>query len=302
VEPHEAVAVRDDKGSFTFYNGNETTGKGTAFFLPPHSKLLTMEWSSGSGKDKKMVTKIDLRAQYMTFKYEVRTSDNVRLHLEGTVFWLVTDVPKMVHATPDPMGDVWHHTRSTLIQAVSQATLEQFMEGFNSIVAQAFTAEAKDSFYKNRGVKVQSMEVTRFECVDQKTAEVLQQIIQETTNRINRLQAQESENDVAAAKLRSEIKLEKQRTELIQTRSENMRLESEVQGQSTGLTVAMDAATFLGPTLSKVVPNLEDRIGLYKLQKQLESRNKDTASLASGKATLFMTPEDMKLKLQMGEK
>lgn len=303
VEPHEAVAVRDDKGSFTFYNGNETTGKGTAFFLPPHSKLVTMEWSSGSmGKDKRMVTKIDLRAQYMTFKYEVRTSDNVRLHLEGTVFWLVTDVPKMVHATPDPMGDVWHHTRSTLIQAVSQATLEQFMEGFNNIVAQAFTAEAKDSFYKDRGVKVQSMEVTRFECVDQKTAEVLQQIIQETTNRINRLQAQESENDVAAAKLRSEIKLEKQRTELIQTRSENMRLESEVQGQSTGLTVAMDAATFLGPTLSKVVPKLEDRIGLYKLQKQLESRNKDTASLASGKATLFMTPEDMKLKLQMGEK
>merc|ERR1712188_177832 len=277
--------------------GNETTGKGTAFFLPPHSKLVTMKWSFTG-----LVTKIDLRAQYMTFRYEVRTSDNVRLHLEGTVFWLVTNVPKMVHATPNPMGDVWHHTRSTLIQAVSQATLEKFMEGFNSIVAEAFKAEAKDSFYKDRGVKVQSMEVTRFECVDQKTAEVLQQIIQETTNRINRLQAQESENDVAAAKLRSEIKLEKQRTELIKTRATNSRLESEVQGQSTGLTVAMDAATFLGPTLSKVVPNLEDRIGLYKLQKQLESRNKDTASLASGKATLFMTPEDMNLKLQMGEK
>merc|ERR1712025_404652 len=217
------------------------------------------------------------------------------LHLEGTVFWLVTDVPKMVHATPDPMGDVWHHTRSTLIQAVSQATLEQFMEGFNSIVAQAFNAEAKDSFYKDRGVKVQSMEVTRFECVDEKTAEVLQQIIQETTNRINRLQAQESENDVAAAKLRSEIKLEKQRTELIQTRSENMRLEAEVHGEADGLKVAMDAATFLGPTLGKVVPDLKDRLDLYKLHQQLQSTNMDTANLASGSATLFMTPEDLKL-------
>merc|ERR1711977_305445 len=265
--------------------------------------VVTMDWSSGStAKETRAVTKIDLRSQYMTFNYEVRTSDNVRLRLEGTVFWRVVDVPKMVHATPDPMGDVWHHTRSTLIQAVSQATLEKFMEGFNNIVMEAFQAEAADSFYKDRGVEVQSMEVTRFACEDQKTAEVLQQIIQETTNRINRLQAQESENDVAAAKLSAEIKLEKQRTELIQTRSENMRLESQVQGQSTGLTVAMDAATFLGPTLSKVVPNLEDRIGLYKLQKQLESRNKDTASLASGKATLFMTPEDMKLKLQMGDK
>jgi len=303
VEPHEAVAVRDDHGSFSFHIGNESKGEGTAFFLPPHSKVVTMEWSSGStAKDTRMVTKIDLRSQYMTFNYEVRTSDNVRLRLEGTVFWRVTDVPRMVHATPDPSGDVWHHTRSTLIQAVSQTTLEKFMQGFNSIVAQAFQAEAADSFYKDRGVEVQSMEVTRFECEDKKTAEVLQQIIQETTNRINRLQEQESENDVAAAKLRSQIELEKQRTELIQTRSENLRLESEVQGQSSGLTVATDAATFLGPTLSKVVPNLQDRIDLYKLQKQLESNNKDTASLASGQATLFMTPEDMNLKLHLQQK
>merc|ERR1712072_1008439 len=210
-------------------------------------------------------------------------------------------VPKMVHATPDPMGDVWHHTRSTLIQAVSQATLEKFMEGFNSIVMRAFQAEAADSFYKDRGVEVQSMEVTRFSCEDKKTAEVLQQIIQETTNRINRLQEQESENDVAAAKLNADIKLEKQRTELIQSRSENARLEAEVQGQSAGLTEAMDAATFLGPTLSKVVPNLSDRLELYKLHQELESRNKDTKSLSSGKAHLFLTPTDMKLKLQMGQ-
>merc|ERR1712193_207518 len=108
-----------------------------------------MEWSSGStAKEKKKVTKIDQRSQYMTFNYEVRTSDNVRLRLEGTVFWRVTNVPKMVHATPDPMGDVWHHTRSTLIQAVSQATLEQFMEGFNSIVAQAFTLRQKTASTK----------------------------------------------------------------------------------------------------------------------------------------------------------
>jgi len=74
-----------------------------------------------------------------------------------------------------------------------------------------------------------------------------------------------------------------------------------MQGQSTGLTVAMDAATFLGSTLSKVVPNLQDRMDLYKLHRQLESKNKDTASLAGGKATLFMTPADMNLKLQMGQ-
>merc|ERR1719162_1349048 len=205
----------------------------------------------------------------------------------------------MVRATSDPVGDIWHRARSTLIQAVSQSSLSVFMKDFNTIVKSAFESETANTFYVDRGVEVQSMEVTRFECVDKKTAEVLQEIIQETTNRINRLQAQESENDVSAAKLTSDITLEKQRTELIKTRSENVRLESEVRGQSTGLTVAMDAATFLGPTLSAVVPNLQDRIDLYKLQKQLESKNKDTASLAGGKATLFMTPEDMNLKLQL---
>merc|ERR1719235_2976319 len=298
VGPHEAIAVRDDQGGFTFHIGSD--GEGKAFFLPPHNKVMTMSWSSGlTAANRKQVTKIDLRSQYMTFDYEVRTSDNVRLRLEGTVFWRVINVPKMIHATADPMGDVWHHTRSTLIQAVSQVTLEKFMEGFNTIVMNAFQSEAADSFYVNRGVEVQSMEVTRFECIDAKTADVLQQIIQETTNRINRLQEQESENEVAAAKLNAQISLEKQRTELIQTRANNSRLEAEVHGEAEGLKVAMDAATFLGPTLGNVVPNLEDRLDLYKLHQQLQSKNKDTASLASGKATLFMTPEDMNLKLQM---
>lgn len=303
VEPNEAVAVRDDQGSFTFHIGSDGDGKGTAFFLPPYNKVITMSWSSGStAEEMRKVTKIDLRAQYMTFDYEVRTSDNVRLRLEGTVFWRVVDVSKMVHATPDPMGDVWHHTRSTLIQAVSQVPFETFMKAFNTLVMSAFESEARSYFYEDRGVAVQSMEVTRFECMDTKTAEVLQEIIQETTNRINRLQEQESENDVAAAKLSAQIQLEKQRTELIQTRSENVRLEAEVQGQAAGLTVAMDAATFLGSTLSKAVPSLSDRIDLYKLHQQLESKNRDTASLSSGKANLFLTPKDMNLKLQMGQK
>ena len=33
------------------------------------------------------ITMIDLRAQKMFFQNEVRTSDNVRLKLEGTIFW-----------------------------------------------------------------------------------------------------------------------------------------------------------------------------------------------------------------------
>ena len=42
------------------------------------------------------------------------------------------------------------------------------------------------------------LQVTGYQCVDAKTAEILQEIIRETTNRINRMQKQESENDVPA--------------------------------------------------------------------------------------------------------
>merc|ERR1719450_991695 len=70
------------------------------------------------------VTKIDTRSQYAFFEYNVRTSDNVELVLEGTIFWQVVDVPKMIQTTGDPKGDVWFHARSAMIQAVSRVSLE----------------------------------------------------------------------------------------------------------------------------------------------------------------------------------
>merc|ERR1712196_117241 len=83
------------------------------------------------------VTKIDMRPQYAFFEYTVRTADNVELVLEGTIFWQVNDVAKMIERTGDPKGDVWYHARSALIQAVSLNTLESFMSSFNEIVLQA---------------------------------------------------------------------------------------------------------------------------------------------------------------------
>merc|ERR550537_1589530 len=77
------------------------------------------------------VTKIDTRSQYAFFEYSVRTSDNVELILEGTIFWQVVDVATMIERTGDPKGDVWYHARSSLIQAVSAVTLEEFMKNFN---------------------------------------------------------------------------------------------------------------------------------------------------------------------------
>merc|ERR1711977_107273 len=122
------------------------------------------------------VQKIDMRPQYAFFEYTMRTSDNVELVLEGTIFWQVTDVARMIERTGDPKGDVWYHARSALIQAVSSVTFEQFMASFNTIVSRA--AATDSAFYEERGVKLHSLEVTSYECADAKTAGVLQEIIQ----------------------------------------------------------------------------------------------------------------------------
>lgn len=302
VLPHEAVVERDESGKYTVHNGS------SSFFLPPYHELLTMMWSSYSdpipahatSQAHKLVnvTKIDMRARMMFFTYEVRTMDNVKLRLDGNIFWRVKNVRKMIETSSDPEGEVWQHSRSALIQGVSQASLSVFMATFNNISMQAFETQAADGFYADRGVEIISMEITHFQPVDEQTAEVLQKIIQETTNRINRLEQQNSENDVKAAKLAADIQMEKQRTELIETQAKNFKLESQMQGESGGEKRARGAAAFLNG-LNNSLPNVSTRVELYKLHETLENNRANTENLASGKATLFLTPQDLKLKLHM---
>merc|ERR1712187_376062 len=128
------------------------------------------------------------------------------------------------------------------------------------------------------------------------TANILQEIIQETTNRINRLTAQESENEVNAAAMRANIQLGQQRTELIRTQSENERLQLEMKGESDGMQRVRSANAFIGG-LNASVPQVDSRVELYKMHEQLNSRNMDTHNLASGSAHLFVTPQDLDLRL-----
>jgi regulator of protease activity HflC (stomatin/prohibitin superfamily) len=303
VFPHEAVVEQDARGQYTVHTGS------TAFFLQPYHRLVTMTWSSYSDPippeatsqphKKVTISKIDMRARMMFFTYEVRTSDNVKLRLDGNIFWRVVNVGKMIETSSDPEGEVWQHARSALIQGVSKTTLSVFMARFNNITMEAFATQATDGFYAERGVEIISMEVTRYEPVDKKTAEVLQEIIQETTNRINRLQVQESENDVLAAKLAADIQMEKQKTELIETQSQNQQLQARMQGESGGMKRAMSAKAFIDGLNSSIV-NVSKRVELYELHEVLENNRENTQNLASGTANLFLTPKDMKLKLHMG--
>merc|ERR1711988_1260305 len=311
VQPHEVAIVRDNAGQYTFHSG-ASSGKGAAFFLPPHCDLVTMYWGSAASPDevannkvasgqktmnfKVPVTKIDTRAQYAFFEYEVRTSDNVALLLEGTIFWQVVDVPTMIMRTGDPKGDMWYHARSAMIQAVSKVTLEVFMAEFNDIVSNA--SQVDDAFYSERGCKLHAIEVTKYQCIDQKTSSVLQEIIQETTNRINRMQKQQSDNDVQREQMSGEIEVEKQRTALIQARCDNDRMRAIIEGEADGLRLAKSTSTFFSSS-SEEVPDMESRLQLFRFFQDQRETTKRTDHLASGNAQLFVAPQDVNLKVNM---
>lgn len=304
VLPSETMVVRNAFGRYVIYSGSDNGGNGTSFFLEPFQAIVEMEWSTFSEPREggtqvisyAPVTRIDMRARKVFYQYDVRTNDNVALRIEGQIFWKITNVTKMLTMTADPVGDVWYKARNALISAVSKVSLETFMMSFNTLITNAFQAQASDGFYADRGVEVFSMEVTKYDCTDEETAATLQMIIEETTNRINRLQAQRSDNDVRAAKLTSDINLEIDRTVLIETQAMNARLQASRDGQAEGLQYAMAATTFLDG-LNISVPDLSQRVALYKMHKSLENQNKRTQRLASAKATLFLTPEDMNLAL-----
>jgi hypothetical protein len=305
VLSYEALVTRDASGQLTLHSGAEGDGTGSAFFLPPYHEAVEMHWSNFSKPPdqqtmrKVPVTRVDMRSRMMRFAYEVRTSDSVKLVLEGTIFWQIKNLSKTIAATADPEGDVWHRARSSLIQAVSKVTLQTFMSGANGTVMEAFGTQAADSFYAERGVELQSIEVTKFDCADPETAVILQAIIQESTNKINKLTVQASENEVAAAALAAEIELAKQKTELIETEAENLRIQSMKQGEADGLQLAGDANAFIAG-LDQAIPDVSARVDLYTFRHQLRSRNTDTHNLASGTAHLFVAPDDLSLKLNVG--
>merc|ERR1712178_64128 len=244
------------------------------------------------------VTKIDTRSQYAFFEYNVRTSDNVELILEGTIFWQVVDVPKMIETTGDPKGDVWFHARSCMIQAVSRVTLEAFMSEFNDIVKRA--ASTEDSFYSDRGVKMHALEVTRYACADGTTSAVLQEIIQETTNRINRMQKQQSDNEVQREKVAGEIEVEKQKTDLVQAKCDNDRKRAIIEGEADGLRLAKSASTFLS-ILSDTLPDDDARLKLYRFFEEQRESTKRAEHISSGNAQLILTPQDINLKVHTSD-
>merc|ERR1711988_1922133 len=289
---HEALIMKDKDGLFQYYYGSDSkraSGQPRSFFLPPYSEIVKLCWSRGRRREKRdlYIDRFDTRAQYMSFEFNCRTKDNVELILEGTFFWEVVDLPLMVQTTGDTSGDICNHARSQFIKHVAQASLKEFMDDLNCISNKVFQEDTQ--FYSSRGVKVHSLEVTHYACAEESTAAVLQQIIQETTHRMNRLSQAESENEVKIFRVHGQIEQERLNGELLEIQHQHSKEEAKVQGCAE----ADRIAAFING-LDKDVPRLEDRIDMWQTLRKTDA----LSAVSQGGGSLYYTPNDVNLSIE----
>lgn len=286
LEDHETVVIKDRSGGYIIKRGRDAE---RSFFLDPYSDLIQFCWSTGIHKDQRtlQVTHIDSRPKFMWYEFEVRTQDNVELIVGITFFWQIIDVEAMVKSTDDVPGDICSHARSAIIQAVSRVTLEKFLAAFNTIIYKA-VIEAEDPFYPERGVKLHAVEVRSVSCKDPETQRILQEIIQETTNRLNRLQKQESENEVKLKQIAGEVEAEEEKHRLVEKQRENVQALALLDGEAEAMRVK---AFFDG---------LGDQIGLSEKTALFNTLRKQDAisKLSEGTAQLYFTPAEVDLSIE----
>eukprot|EP00927_Polykrikos_kofoidii_P009171 TRINITY_DN1380_c0_g1_i3.p1 TRINITY_DN1380_c0_g1~~TRINITY_DN1380_c0_g1_i3.p1 ORF type:complete len:639 (-),score=125.92 TRINITY_DN1380_c0_g1_i3:265-2181(-) len=290
---HEGMITKDKDGILHFHYGNPQRNKDMprAFFLPPYAEILELNWSSGLRRAKRdlVITRFDCRPQYLWNEIDCRTSDNVELVLETTIFWEASDLATMVRKTGNLPGDIYNQIRSQFIKHVAKVTLKGFMESLHNISRTVF--EEDTGFYTSRGITIHSLEVTKYMCSEKRTSDVLQQIIEETTNRLNRLSQAEGENEVRIFKMQGQIEQEKLNSELLTIQHEHSKLEAAVGGSAE----AERASAFL-KGLEKDVPKLEDRVSMWQTL-----RKQDALSVVSkGGASLYYTPNDVNLSIRDG--
>ncbi len=285
LEDHETVVIKDPAGNYVFKKG---TDPDRSFFLEPYSELVQFQWSAGINKAQRNlnITHFDSRPKFMWYEFDVRTRDNVELTIGITFFWQIDDVEKMIRTTDDTPGDVCSHARSMIIQGVSKVTLEEYLENFNPIVNTAVMDDS-DKFYESRGVDIHAVEVRSITCKDADTQHILQEIIQETTNRLNLLQKQESENEIKIKKINGEIEVENMRGSLLELKREHSQLEAKTVGEAE----AEKVKTFLDG-LGENIP-IEERIEIFNTLRKKDMLSK----LSEGTAQIYFTPSDADIRI-----
>merc|ERR1711998_796447 len=110
-------------------------------------------------------------------------------------------------------------------------------------------------------------------------------INEETTNQIALLKKQEGEN--------AELRLEGQKTSLIETRVGNDLLQKQADAEVDAQPFAQHAKSFI-QALNETGVSVSSGLSLYRVLQEAEHHNEDTKNIASGNAHLFLTSNDVK--------
>jgi len=126
-------------------------------------------------------------------------------------------------------------------------------------------------------------------CKDQRTQDVLQNIIAEQTNRINSLQKQDTQNEIYLKEVRGKIEAQKLESLLIDEQKE----QAEKEGGMKGAAEAARVKTFL-ENLTESVPELSERLNIFNTLRKSEALE----ALSKGEGvSLFFTPQDVDLRI-----
>jgi len=287
LEDYQTAVLKESNGSFVFKTGLD---KERSFFLEPFQELMVLVWSRGIHKDKRervMNGIFDSRPKFTWYEFEARTKDNVELVLGITMRWEIQDVRAMIQTTSDAPGDICSHARSTLIEAVSTLVLQKFLESFNSLVQEAMMKSDKKMFFNLRGIAILGVEVRSIMCKDPKTQIILQEIIQQNTNRISALQKQESENEVNLKRFAGNIETEKMRGKLLEIQQQHLEQESQMEGKAEGLRLK----NFMENSGESV--RYDEKMATFQLLRKKEI----FAEIGKGNSQLYFTPSDVDLKI-----
>jgi len=269
------------------------SGDDRSFFLPPYCELVCLQWYTSPdlqyrGHEVATVSRFDMRPQFMTYEFVGRTCDNVELTIDLTFFWEIDDIEKMIHKTDDLPSDICSHARSSIVQEISKVTLEKFMQEFNALIHTAILGR-NDPFYEDRGAKIHTVEVRGVHCKDPQTEKVLQEIIKETTDRLNRLQKQSSENEVKLSKMRGDIEEEKMKGDLLKIKHDHHRAKSLMEGEAE----ADQIKAFL-KGLNNATVSMDVQIAMWNSLKRLDG----IQLVSKGNSQMYFTPNDINLSIE----
>ena len=112
---------------------------------------------------------------------------------------------------------------------------------------------------------------------------------QETTNRMNRLSQQESENEVKMFEMNGEIEQETRRSDLLKVLQTHKLMEARNDGEAE----AERVKAFLTQTEASVPP-LDARMRLWNVLRKQDALQ----AVSSGPARLYFTPNDVNLTIE----